>query len=388
MGRVVGYDDDLMPSAIPPPIPIEVQLRALHDRVREELPGIARLAIATYDAHSDALRTFVSSTDGDDPLRHHEAKLADTPSLQALAESRRDRVVDDVSMFSAPTRHSVAITSHYGSSYTRPLFERDRLRGFIFFDAVDKGFFGPGVVQRAGLYAELMTALLSNSLLPAKILRSAVRAAAELSLSRDPQTGAHLDRMQRYAQCVALGLKHPDLSDAFIEHLFVFAPLHDVGKVAIPDSVLLKPSPLDADELRVMRSQVTRGAKMVERLLEGLGLEQLEHVAILRNVVLRHHELWNGTGYPDGLAGKEIPIEARIVTVADVYDALTSARHYKAPWPPERALEYLGTNAGVLFDPECVAALLAAREKLEAIRQHFADEPGAVRLREGYDAEL
>jgi HD-GYP domain-containing protein (c-di-GMP phosphodiesterase class II) len=376
-----------MPSAIPPPIPIEVQLRALHDRVREELPGIARLAIATYDAQSDTLRTFVSSTDGNDPLRHHEAKLAETPSLQSLAASRRDRVVDDVSVFRAPTRHSVAI-SRYGSSYTRPLFEREKLRGFIFFDAVDTGFFGPGVVRRVGLYAELMAALLSNSLLPAKVLRSAVRTAAELSLSRDPQTGAHLDRMQRYVQCVALGLKHPDLSDAFIEHLFVFAPLHDVGKVAVPDSVLLKPAALDADELSVMRSHVTRGAKMVDRLLEGLGLEQLEHVAILRNIVLRHHELWNGTGYPDGLAGKEIPIEARVVTVADVYDALTSARHYKAAWPADRALEYLGTNAGVLFDPECVAALFAAREKLEAIRRHFADEPGAVRLHEGYNAEL
>jgi hypothetical protein len=250
-----------MASTIPPPIPIEVQVRTLHERVRTELPGIGRLAIALYDAKTDTLRTFVSSNEGEDPLTHHEARLSESPSLKALAESRRDRVVDDVSVFQAPTRHSTVITSRYGSSYTRPLFERDKLRGFIFFDATEKRFFREAVLHRVGLYAELMAALLTSSLLPAKVLHSAVRTAAELTLSRDPETGAHLDRMQRYARCIAIGLDNKHLTDAFIEHVFVFAPLHDVGKVAIPDSVLLKPSSLDAEELRIMRSHVTTGAR-------------------------------------------------------------------------------------------------------------------------------
>ena len=106
------------------------------------------------------------------------------------------------------------------------------------------------------------------------------------------------------------------------------------------------------------------------------------------NIVLRHHEAWDGSGYPDGLRGEAIPLEARIVTVADVFDALTSHRPYKAPWPAEDAYAYLRERSGIAFDPDCVMALERAASSVEEIRRTFTDDEGAMRLREGYEPEL
>ena len=179
---------------------------------------------------------------------------------------------------------------------------------------------------------------------------------------RDAGTSTHLERMARLAALVAEGLGLPEDEVKTIE---AAAPLHDMGKIAIPDAVLMKPGQLTAEEMAVMRRHPRIGYELLadspNRFIQAGAL-----------IALRHHERWDGSGYPDGLAGEAIPLEARIVAVADVFDALVSQRPYKEAWTVDAALAYLYAQRGRLFDPECVDALLRARERVLEICAQFS----------------
>jgi len=375
-------------SSVPPPPPIEQRLAELHAQLREDMPAIVRVAIAVYDSQTDLLKTFTSSDVDKSPLGMHEAKLHTVPSLQQLAESRADRVINDLGALSdSTTVHSQAIAGSYASSYTRPLYDGSHLRGFLFYDANEKDYFSPITVHRLQVFSDLIALLLSSTFFPARMLRSAVHAATYVSHTRDPETGAHLERMARYARLIALELNDThNLGAAFIEHLLTFAPLHDVGKVGVPDAVLLKSGPLTPEEFIVMRSHVDKGVQLIDELLESLGMRALPHVDMLRNIIQCHHEAWDGSGYPHGRIGEQIPIEARIVTVADVFDALTSDRPYKGPWTIRRTLDYVADQSGKLFDPQCVAALQRTLPAVEEVRAAFPDT--RIHVREGYTSVL
>jgi response regulator RpfG family c-di-GMP phosphodiesterase len=174
---------------------------------------------------------------------------------------------------------------------------------------------------------------------------------------RHVETGTHVRRMALYTEVVALTL---GLSAARAELLGKVAMLHDIGKIAIPDAILCKAGKLTPEEFEVMKLHTVKGAA----LLAGAGHEFLELSAM---VALRHHERWDGSGYPAGLRGEECPYEARIVAVVDVYDALGQARCYKPGWPPEEIEAYFRANAGRLFDPHIVAALLESLPELRRI---------------------
>lgn len=186
-----------------------------------------------------------------------------------------------------------------------------------------------------------------------------VRAAA----FRDPETGAHLQRMAHYARLIAAGLGWPEPQQAL---LLAAAPMHDIGKVGIPDHILLKPGRLDAAEMAIMRGHSAIGAAI-------LGTAATPLLRMAAAIALCHHERYDGQGYPAGLRGEAIPQAARIVAVADVFDALTSARPYKAAWPLERAEAFLREQRGAHFDPACVDAMLAGWDEVLAIHQRFQD---------------
>ncbi len=369
------------------------QIASLHACLSDQLPSVQRIAAALYDAKTDKLKTFVHSTEGALALVRYEARLAEVPSLLDLARSGKDRIIDDVSVFKpSPHEHSRWLLGQgFQSSYTTPFYDGGNLAGFLFFDSKERGAFTPAVVEKLSIFGHLVALLLVHSLTPVRMLRSALHVASKLSHFRDPETGAHLDRMCRYARLMAQELAPTEgLSDEFVEFLFLFAPLHDIGKVAIPDRILLKPGRLTDDEFEVMKSHVTKGREIVDDVIGTLGLQSFPHIERLRNVVLYHHESIDGSGYPDGLSGERIPVEARIVAVADVFDALTSARPYKAPWSLPDAFSYLGARAGTKFDASCVAALTESVEELNRIRQQFPDEESSPSLqsREGYTDEL
>ena len=181
---------------------------------------------------------------------------------------------------------------------------------------------------------------------------------------RDPETGAHIQRMAHYSQVIARGL---DLEPQKQKLILEAAPLHDVGKIGIPDYILLKPGKLTPEEMEVMKGHSRLGFE----LLQGSGSEILRAGA---EIAISHHEKYDGTGYPKALKGKDIPLYGRIVAVADVFDALTSERPYKKAWPLEDAVRFLEEGRGKHFDPMCIEAFLAGWDDVLQIRQRFQDE--------------
>jgi putative two-component system response regulator len=180
---------------------------------------------------------------------------------------------------------------------------------------------------------------------------------------RDNETGMHVVRMSKIARLIGLRM---GMSDAEAELVLQAAPMHDVGKIGIPDRILLKPGPLERDEWETMKRHTTMGAEII-------GDHPSELLRMARIVALRHHERWNGSGYPDGLAGVEIPLIARVVAVADVFDALLSARPYKAPWTVEATVAHIEGESGRHFEPGAVTALLEMLPECLAIRSQYND---------------
>ncbi|WP_313311416.1 two-component system response regulator [Pulveribacter sp.] len=180
---------------------------------------------------------------------------------------------------------------------------------------------------------------------------------------KDNETGMHVIRMSHFARLLALAL---GCSAAWAEDLLNAAPMHDVGKIGIPDAVLRKPGPLDAQEWDVMRTHPEIGAQIIGEHPGGL-------LAMARTIALQHHEKWDGSGYPQGLAGEAIALEARIVALADVFDALTSERPYKRAWTPEAAMAHIQEQAGRHFDPALAERFQALLPQLLEIRQRWAD---------------
>ncbi|MDL5601122.1 response regulator [Metapseudomonas otitidis] len=180
---------------------------------------------------------------------------------------------------------------------------------------------------------------------------------------KDNETGLHVIRMSHYSRILARAL---GWSEADCDDLLNAAPMHDVGKIGIPDAVLRKPGKLDADEWAVMRQHVSIGAKIIGEHPSGL-------LRMAQRIALTHHEKWDGSGYPNGLAGEDIPIEGRIVAIADVFDALTSERPYKQAWPVEEAVAFLREQSGQHFDPDLVELFIQQLPAVLEVKARWAE---------------
>ncbi|MGD0462744.1 MAG: HD domain-containing phosphohydrolase [Tepidisphaeraceae bacterium] len=201
-------------------------------------------------------------------------------------------------------------------------------------------------------------------------------AMARLAESRDPETGAHIERVQSYCQALSEQLaaagKYQSLVDPeFIQLMYRASPLHDIGKVGIPDDVLLKPGRLSNREFEIMKTHTSIGAETLEAAMERFANTRFLRMA--RNIAATHHERFDGTGYPNGLKGEDIPLCGRIVALSDVYDALTSRRIYKPAFTHDVARGIIVRESGKQFDPVIVDAFLATENKFEAIYKHYAE---------------
>jgi putative two-component system response regulator len=206
----------------------------------------------------------------------------------------------------------------------------------------------------------------------------AIFALAKLAESRDPETGCHLERVQCYSRALAVRLGQcekyrSDIDAEFIRLIYLTSPLHDIGKVGLPDAILLKPGRLSDDEFAIMKMHTTLGAETLDAALQRFP--QAKFLRIARDIAASHHERWDGRGYPNGLAGANIPLSGRIVALADVYDALTSKRIYKDAFSHVVARNIIAKDSGSHFDPDVVEAFLAIDQEFVAIRTQFAAEP-------------
>lgn len=352
------------------------KVRTIHVALRERFDFVRRIAAAVYDPGTDTLKTFLYTGEEDSPLTHYTAKLADASSLREIVEKGRPRVVNDLAIFSAGRHeHTQRVAARgYRASYTMPMYHQGRLFGFLFFNSYDPDCFGEEVLRQIDPFGHLIALTIINDLTTLHTLLATVKTARDMAHARDGETGSHLDRMSRFARVIAQSVADRyGLTDECIEKIFIFSPLHDIGKIAIPDRVLLKPGKLDPEEEALMRTHPIRGREMIDQMLAHFELGQMQGSDILRNIALFHHESVDGSGYPDGRMGEAIPIEARIVAVADIFDALTSRRPYKPAWSNDDAFVLLRQLAGRKLDEHCVSALIDNRDTIEAIQQQFQE---------------
>jgi len=187
---------------------------------------------------------------------------------------------------------------------------------------------------------------------------------------KDNETGLHVIRMGHYTHILGLAA---GMSEHEAEMLINAAPMHDIGKIGIPDNILRKPGKLNREEFEVMKTHCNIGAEII-------GDDRSELLQLAKVVALTHHEKWNGSGYPNGLAGDDIPRVGRIVAIADVFDALTSERPYKKEWPVDQAIDYLQTNAGEHFDPQLVPLFVNTLPEVLVIKKKYAEKSTKKRL--------
>lgn len=351
------------------------KIQYLHMMLAQKYLAINRIAVALYDQQTDSLSTFIYSGEASD-LQRYEAKLSDTPSLLEILELGKPRVVNDLSIFlgSHKTHNKIIASQDYLASYTLPMYCKGEFFGFIFFNASEKHFFNEENLRYLDLAGHLLSITIIHELTGLKTLQAAVNTVRDVTKHRDNETGSHLARMSRYSRLIAQELASEyELSDEYIEHLSLFAPLHDIGKVAIPDSILLKPGELNEEEFALMKTHTQRGSEIIDTMLSHFNIAHTEHVDMLRNIARYHHERMDGSGYLKGILGEDIPLEARIVAVADVFDALTSVRPYKPAWSNDDAIVALHELAESKLDRECVLALTRNRGKIEEIQRAFID---------------
>lgn len=303
--------------------------------------------------------------------------MSSAPSLCAIIENRRPRLVQDLNIFSKGTHeHTKRIAAKgYKSSYTIPLYQSGSFVGFLFFNSLKAHPFDSITLRQIDIYGHLIALMVINELTVIRTLLATVHATRSITKLRDVETGIHIDRTAYYARLIALELAVSyNLDSEKIEHIFQFSLLHDIGKTGIPNDILHKPGKLNTEETEIMRTHTEKGRELVDTVLNDFNLETFGYVNIMRNIAEYHHEAVDSSGYPKGLKGNEIPIEARIVAVADVFDALTSNHTYKSPWSNDDAFTMLRQLANTQLDRDCVEAMLKNTNKILKIQQRFRDE--------------
>ncbi|SFK50722.1 HD-GYP domain-containing protein [Methylophaga sulfidovorans] len=351
------------------------RLQVLHECLRQSLPQTKQSSCLLYDEKTDLLKKFLSShhftNGGYDECIH----LKSNQALFTLCQQEEGKLVSfdtDDSIWRHFQQDPDSVTA-----FIIPIKQAQRFIGFVCFETE---FLAENLndtaINTLILYAQFISMMINEEFSLVNTLLATVRAARDFTDFRDFETGLHLDRMACYARIIATHLaKKHRLSDEFIEHMYLFARLHDIGKIGISDSILNKPGRLDDAERSIMKTHVSKGVDMLEQVLQDYNLVDMRDTDMMRNIVACHHEYIDGSGYPKGLKGDDIPLEARIATVADIFDALTCHRPYKKPWPLEDAIAELEKmQQANKLDAECVAAVRENKAEFEKIMKELSDD--------------
>ncbi|MEK7745112.1 MAG: HD domain-containing phosphohydrolase [Elusimicrobiota bacterium] len=335
---------------------IDSLLTIIAEEVRHIL-GADRCSVFVVDADKNELWTKVALGVGEKVLRIPMGQgiagfVAKTGSAVNIRDAYKDRrFTQDLDRLTGYQTKSVLAV---------PLKDRDG-RALGVFEVLNKNK-GPFNDEDEGflrILATIASSAIENARLYENLRKSHLETIYRLAMVAEyrdqTDTAAHLRRISKYTAIISAQL---GLSYDMVEDLRYASPLHDIGKVAIPDSILLKPGKLTPDEYEEMKKHPVYGARM----LEGAESRLLK---LARNIALAHHEHWDGTGYPHGLKGEEIPLEARIVSVVDVFDALTTRRVYKGAWTLDETFRYMLDQSGRLFDPVVVEAFLKCKSPVE-----------------------
>lgn len=334
------------------------KLKGVERAVCRDIPSVQRLSLVLYDEAADLLHPFAPTEWSAPRSIPTPGQLSTLPRLLALAETGIAGMVGRSTKTASAQRE-----------YAIPLLWDGRFLGFIFLALAGAARFDPASGHLLDVYGHLVATAVANHLATVHAVDVVVQEADQLVHFRDGDTGSHMDRVANYAQLIAQAMATSLGLDAdYIERIFLFTRLHDIGKIAMPDSVLLKSGKLSGDDIDIVKMHPVKGRRIIDDIVAKAGLAEHDELTILRNIVEHHHEALDGSGYPHGLRGEAIPLEARITAVADVFDALTSRRAYKEPWSNNDALAYLRSAAGIKLDPGCVEVFAGQLPAVEQIQ--------------------
>ena len=354
------------------------QLSIVHKVLLGRCPGIDRISVALYDFQTHSLKTFIASPIEESPLNAYEAVLMDDSELAQIGRQATPRIINDLGCYKNHVSvHASAVIGHgFASSYTHPIYHHNELAGFVFLNSFHKGYFRERIMEQVEVFVHLISEMIMKEIALTRALVAAMRTSVHMVQKHDLETGSHLERMSRYARLIACTLAKNGLAkldDEQIEQIALFAPLHDVGKIGIPDAILKKPARLEENERRIMDTHTSLGRQIVDEMITNFGFDNVPYIDYLRHISELHHEAIDGSGYPHGLIGNEIALEARIVAVSDVFDALTTQRPYKEPWCNEHAFAMLELLSIDKLDKECVSALVENPGEIRKIQHRFAE---------------
>jgi len=305
--------------------------------------------------------------------------LISETSLHELIKTGNSRIINDLEKYceGKPLKpyNQAILEAGIRASITLPLKVSGEPVGVIFFSSVNKNVYKKEHIKLLNTLASSIAISLNKNIYVNDIKYSSILALAKLAEARDSYTGEHLNRMAVYSRMIAELLYennvYRNIIDLdYVESIERFSPLHDIGKVGVRDSILLKPGKLTAEEFNEMKLHTIYGAEVLREADKYMkDNKKMFHMGI--EIVEAHHEKWDGSGYPYGKKGSEIPLSARIVALADVFDALTSVRPYKPAFSFEATLDAIAEGRGSHFDPVIVDVFLANRDRIEAVYKKF-----------------
>ncbi|THF63317.1 HD-GYP domain-containing protein [Pseudothauera rhizosphaerae] len=353
---------------------LPARLVDLRVQIGSVLPDVVRVGIFLVDDEQARLTHWADSEGRVRPCPPGVASLPDNPALSrcgALGCAQTPFVRLDPALEWAADGRTCPLV-------VLPVSRLRRFYGFLVVEADPAVVLPTWDVRQLLTWGRIATGLLAQGIEAIHALIGATRFALDFTLMRDRETGEHQLRLRDYIRVLTeeLSAAH-GLSDEFIAELTLFGPLHDIGKVGIPDAILLKPGRFERDEWEHMKEHVIMGRRMVERLVDNFDLQDIPGIRTLHAVVAHHHERLDGSGYPEGIHGDAIPLAARIVSTADIFDALTCLRSYKRPWSLDDAFAQIEALAGDKLDLECVRAMVCARPRIEAVWRRHACAPAA-----------
>ncbi|USD64730.1 HD domain-containing phosphohydrolase [Vibrio sp. SCSIO 43136] len=367
---------------IQPALPVEnslsQQLESIHQEIRTLLPKVDRISFTLYDSHLDMLRIYAASEISNHPRgTFNPMHLSQCPNLKICADSQTPRVIDNLSSIENPPRSysQWLLEQGYLSSFSVPCYHQQAFIGFMNFNSFSAEVFDEEAQQQLQPFCEDIKALFSHEYSLVHTIIDSVEMAKQLYPSTNPDSHRHMSRVSLFAHLIAQDLAQAyKLDNEVVEHIHLFSRLHDIGKVTVPDMILHKPDRLSNHERFIMQSHIDKGIKIVENILRKLG--NPEHVCVntLKEILLYHHEFLDGSGYPNGLKGEDIPISARIVSVANIFDALTSHRPYQQAWcVPSALLEMEKMVAMGKLDGHCVNVLRDHQDYIADVLQRYPE---------------
>ncbi len=301
-------------------------------------------------------------------------------SLYHVIKNKKPRIIDQYTNYleSVPQSKSTPLILKEGiqSSIAYPLTSAGESIGVLLFASSKTNAYHEDHLEYIKMISENISIALEKNLLADDLILGAITGFAKIVEAKDSDTGLHIERMQNYSKIIAKSLSkmntYKDVIDfRYINDIFRFSPVHDIGKAGIADGILLKPGKLTPEEFEVMKMHTTIGAGILTKANYGIHKKERHLFDMGIEIALGHHERFDGRGYPCGISGKNIPLSARIVIAADILDALTSKRVYKSAFDINTSMQLIKDESDKIFDPDIVSAMLEAQEKILMCYEQF-----------------